>query len=116
MELLQPKTVFLRLNLEQSTHVIDGLVENASNIEESSLPLYNSQVKDIISQLNEQGIDIVFEEAEAQTESEVNEDFVKATQLMREIRKWVYDLSIDPNELRLLNEKLTELNTVLFGE
>lgn len=110
--MLQPKTIYLRLNLEQANHTIDGWVENRDNIVEEHLPLYDSQCRDIIDQLAGQGVHIEFEEVE----TEESDDFQQAMDVMKDMVNFIQDASMDPMERGMLFGKLNKLNTVLFGK
>lgn len=58
MQHLQAKNLFLRLNLEQASNILEALAQTRDTIEEESLPLYDSIVEDIFEQLYQQGVRI----------------------------------------------------------
>ena len=59
-QLLMPKNYFLRLNLEQVQHIVDGIAEKRTLVDPASLPLYDGEMNNVLHQLNDQGIQIEF--------------------------------------------------------
>ena len=58
---LAPKTILLRLNLEQVQHITDGLEKNREDISPEYLGLYDGEVSDVLEQLQQQGIQVISE-------------------------------------------------------
>ncbi len=56
VQLLQPKQISLRLNLEQVQHIADGLLDNRAKFEGKDLDLYDSQTADVLEQFEQQRV------------------------------------------------------------
>lgn len=106
---MQPKKYSLRINLEQVSHLVDGLVENRKNISDSSLALYDSLIEDVFDQFKSQGIQITLEEPE-QDPDEVEQ----AKALLQLIEDKVFDCTDDVAYAEI-KQYINELKTVVFG-
>lgn len=115
MELLQPKTIFLRLNLEQAQHIIDGLYENRKYIVDESLDLYDSQLKDIIHQLQEQNIQVILPEEYDDTFSKEIKQLKSLLFTMQEYIETLDSTNYQFKKQHLI-EQLFKIHDVIFGE
>lgn len=110
--LMQPKIYNLRLNLEQVQHTADGWVENRKLVDEDHLPLYDSQLQDILDQFRSQDVVI---EVDIASQPDIDSDFEVARSTMDEIKQYLSDMSTDPHEFYQLSSKIERLEKVLFG-
>ena len=109
MTTLQTKNYFLRVSLEQVQAIVDGLIENEVNIDESSMDIYDSNIEDIFDQFRSQGVDIV---RPALAPDEANE-YQRASKLFDEIDFLLNNETDEDTEL--IATKVKALRTLVIG-
>ena len=110
-QVLQVRNIFLRLNLEQTQHILDGIVAQRHNIDIDSVPTYDSEMNNVIEQLEGQGIYV-----QIPKEDDIIEDPTEQQQAQTILAE-LYGLAMTvPTELKQpLFNKIQEMEQLLFG-
>ena len=110
-DVLQVRNIFLRLNLEQTQHILDGIVTVRKDIDIDSVPTYDSEMNNVIEQLEGQGVFV-----QLPKEEEVIED-VNEKQQAQIILAELYGLAMTvPTDIKQpLFNKIQEMEQLLFG-
>lgn len=96
--------------MEQIQHTADGWVENRKNIDPKYLPLYDSQMQDVMGQFASQDVHI-----DLQLEDNQTDEASQAAALIYQINRNLEWFDIDPHEYQKIKNQINELKTILFG-
>ncbi len=110
-QVLQVRNIFVRLNLEQVQHIMDGIVAQRKNIDMDSVPTYDSEMNNFIEQLEQQGIIV-----QIPKEEEAIEDADERQQAQTMIAE-LYGMAMSsPSDMKQpLFNKIQQLEHLLFG-
>lgn len=111
MAILQIRDKFLRLSTEQVHHIVNGIVLQREEIDIDSIPIYDSEMNNVIEQLEQQG---VYVKIEPPTPAEDISDMQKAQVVVAELYSMA--MSVPTDQKQPLFNKLQELERILFGE
>lgn len=111
MTVLQIRDKILRLNTEQVHHIVNGMVLQREEIDPGSIPMYDSEMNNVLEQLGQQGIYAKIEPKEITVTDPT--EMQKAQTIVAELYSMA--MIVPTDQKQPLFNKLQELEHLLFG-